>query len=403
MNDLSIIKEKSNRKTRWFKVVIKVVFFFSLPFFLGGCTHDMSRKEIDEIDLALVVAIDYENGEYTISALHSSGGGADPEAGAGGSGKEEVAKGTGKSAYEALEELKLKNKKAISLAQAGSFLIGEGAAKQGINQSLDFLARDETIKMEALIYVIKGKKAADFIQEGIKNKQTIHEDLEAMKQKQQEILTRNDNSMVNILNDMKQTDSCVLVPYLIADKSGYLIDGYAVFNQLKLVDYLDHETSDGVNFIRNIMRSYPIYLDREIGLYISYTNTKLKTKLKNQQVTVTITVSFESMLKEVLTTKDVFTKEELERLTRDQNNYIKAIIEKPVKYSLENGLDILNLARLVENQNYTQWKSIEKSWANEISDIKYQYKVQSRISKSFLLGVRDQRGEFLRNKALFDL
>ena len=396
MNSLSVMKEKSNRKNRLLKRVIKIMFFFILPFILSGCTHDMSRREIDEIDLVLVVAIDYENGEYTVSALHSSGGGANPQQGSGGSATEEVAKGTGKSAYEALEDLKLKNKKSISLAQAGSFLIGEAAAQQGLTESLDFLSRDETIKMEALVYVTKGKKAADFIQAGIKNKQTIHEDLDAMKQKQQETLTRNDNSMVNILNDMRQTDSCVLVPYLIADKSGYLIDGYAVFNQLKLVDYLDHETSDGVNFIRNIMRSYPIYLDNEVGLYISYTNTKLKTKLINKQVTVTITVSFESMLKEVLTSKDVFTNEELDKLTLDQNNYIKSIIEKPVKYSVDNGLDILNLARLVENQNYTQWKSIENSWADEISKIKYQYKVQSRISKSFLLGAEDQREGFPR-------
>ncbi len=355
-----------------------------LPF-LGGCTHDMSRKEIDEIDLVLVLAIDYDNGEYTVSGLYSTGGGADPEKGTG-TGTEEVAKGTGKSAYEALEDLKLKNKKSISLAQAGSFLIGEGAAKQGLGRSLDFLSRDETIKMEALIYITKGKKAADFLGEGIENKQTIHEDLEAMKQKQQEILTRNDNTMVNILNDMKQTDSCVLVPYLIADKSGYLIDGYAVFDQLVLRDYLDHETSDGVNFIRNIMRSYPIYLGDEVSLYISYTNTKLKTELENQQVTVKITVSFESMLKEVLTPDNVFTAEELTKLTQEQNNYIRSIIEKPVKYSVDNGLDILNLARLVENQNFVQWKSIKDTWADEISDIEYQYKVQSRISKSFLLG-----------------
>ncbi|MDF2511823.1 MAG: hypothetical protein K0S04_1689 [Herbinix sp.] len=389
MNGLSLVKEKSKRKNGFIKRIVKIMFFFILPFLLGGCTHDMSRKEIDEIDLILVVAIDYEDGEYTLSALHSSGGGADPEEGSGAT--EEVAKGTGKSAYEALEDLKLKNKKSISLAQAGSFLIGEEAAKQGLDQSLDFLSRDETIKMEALIYVTKGKKAADFVQEGIDNKQTIHEDLDAMKQKQQEILTRNDNTMVNILNDMKQTDSCVLVPYLLADESGYLIDGYSVFNELTLVNYLDHETSDGVNFIRNIMRSYPIYLDNGVGLYISYTNTKLKAKLENQQVTVTITVSFESMLKEVLTKKDVFTRDELDQLTLDQNNYIQSIIEKPVQYSIDSGLDILNLARLVENQNFTQWKSIKDSWADEIPDIKYQYKIQSRISKSFLLGAEGMR------------
>ena len=366
------------------RLAYSFLLFFLLPFLLCGCTHDMSRKEIDEIDLILVLGIDYENGEYSLSALYNSGSGANAQQGTGG-GTESIASGKGKTAYEALEDLKLNNKKAISLAQTGSFLIGEGAAKQGIIPCLDFLSRDETIKMESLIYVIKQMKAADFIQAGIKNKQTIHEDLEAMKLKQQETLTRNDNTMVNILNDLKQTYSSILVPYLIAETSGYLIEGYAVFDQFKLIDYLDRETSDGVNLIRNIMRSYPIYLQNEVGLSVSYINTKRKANLVNNQITVTINVSFETMIKEVLTQTNIFTREELDTLTEEQNNYIRAILEKAINYSVVNGLDILNLARLVENNNVTEWKSIEGTWSEEISNIKYKYELKSRISKSFIL------------------
>jgi spore germination protein KC len=364
---------------------MKKLLLLFIPILLCGCTHDMNREEIDEINLVLVMGIDYTDGEYTLSALYNTGGGADPEKGAG-SGAEDIAKGTGKSAYEALEDLKLKDKKAITLAQTGSFLIGEGAAKHGIDQSLDFLSRDETIKMEALIYIIQDMAAADFIQKGIDNKQTIHTDLEAIEQKQQEILTRNDNTLVNILNDMKQSYSSVLIPYLVTSESGYLINGYAVFDDLKLRDYLDQETSNGVNFIRNIMRSYPIYLEDEVGLYVSYTKTRLKADLKNNRITVTIKVDFETMIKEVITKENIFTQEELLRLTKAQNDYIKAILEKPVKYSIENGLDILQLARLVENQNFADWKGIEGDWDNKIASIQYDYVLRSQITKSFILG-----------------
>jgi spore germination protein KC len=282
--------------------------------------------------------------------------------------------------------MKQKNKKNITLAQAGSFLIGEEAAKQGIDRSLDFLKRDETIKMEALVYVIKAKKASEFIEEGIKNKQTIHEDLEAMEQKQKELLTRNDNSFVNILNDMEQRYSSVLIPYLIGEKSGLQIEGYAVFDELKLVDYLDRDTSDGVNFIRNIMRSFPIYLKEEVSLAVSYTNTKLKADLVNNKITVTVKVDFESMLKEVITKENIFTQKKLLRLTDAQNEYVLAILEKPVNYSKSKGMDILNLARIVENQNVSGWKGIEGDWDTLISNIEYKYQVRSQITKSFILG-----------------
>ncbi|MDF2942047.1 MAG: hypothetical protein K0S01_905 [Herbinix sp.] len=364
---------------------MKKLVFLLIPILLCGCTHDMNREEIDEINLVLVMGIDYSDGEYILSALYSIGGGADPEKGAG-SGQEDVAKGKGKSAYEALEDLKSKDKKAITLAQTGSFLIGDEAAKHGLDQCLDFLSRDETIKMESLIYIIKNKSAADFIKEGIKNKQIIHTDLEAIEQKQQDVLTRNDNTFVNVLNDMKQTYSSVLIPYLIATESGYLINGYAVFDDLKLKDYLDQDTSNGVNFIRNIMRSYPIYLKDEVGLYVSYTKTKLKADLKNNIITVTIKVDFETMIKEVITKADIFSQEELLRLTKEQNEYIRSILEKPVNYSIANGLDILHLARLVENQNFGDWKGIEGDWDNQISNIKYVYELRSQITKSFILG-----------------
>ncbi len=355
-----------------------------VPVVLCGCTHDFSRKEIDEVDLALVIGIDYVNGDYTLSALYSSGGGSDPEKK--GSGDEKVAQGKGKTAYAALEDLKKKNKKSITLAHTGSFLIGDGAAKQGLKESLDFLSRDETIKMEGLIYVIKDMSASDFIKTGIKNNQTIHEDLEAIKQKQQENLTRNDNTVVNMLNDMDQTLSSVLIPYLTADKSGYLIRGYAVFDQYKLKDYLDRETSDGVDFIKNVMRQYPIYLKDKVSLLVSYTKTKLSAKLRNNDITVIVKLNFESSVKEILTNEDIFTQEELGKLTKEQNDYIKEVLDKAINYSKTTGLDILNLARIVENQNYNEWKGIKGDWAQKISKINYEYEIKSRISKSFILG-----------------
>lgn len=364
---------------------MKKIIIFILPLLLCGCTHDMNRREIDEINLVLTLGIDYTEGEYVLSALYSTGGGADPEKGAG-AGEEHVSKGKGKTAFEALEDLKSKDKKAISLAQTGAFLIGEGAAQKGLKQTLDFLSRDETIKMEALIYIIKNENASDFIKDAIDKKITVHEDLQALEQKQKEAVTRNDNTVVNILNDTKLSNCCVLIPYLTAEDTGLFMDGYAVFDELQLEDYLDHETSDGVNFIKNIMRSYPIYLKDEVGLQISYTKTKLNTNIKNKGITVTIRVDFETMIKEITTQRDIFTQKELLRLTQQQNHYIKAILEKAVNYSIATRRDILSIARLVENQNQVEWKEIENNWKEEIPNINYVYEVRSQITKSFILG-----------------
>ena len=351
----------------------------------SGCTHDMNKEEIDEIDMALILGIDYKDSEYQICALYSTGGGTDSGAGAG-KGKEEITKGKGRTAYEALEDLKLNNKKNLTLAQAGMFLIGEEAAKMGIDKSIDFLKRDETIKMESLIYIIKGEEAIKFIENGIKKKKVIHEDLDAMKQKQLKFVTRNENTLVNILNDMQQSYSSLLIPYLVTKEGGFLIEGYAVFDQRKLYDYLDHDTSNGVNFTRNIIRTLPVYLNNGVNLAISYTHTKMKADIVDNVITITMKVDFETALKEITANADVFTIEELRRLTGEQEEYVMKILQKPVDYSIKNGLDILHLARLVENQNVSEWSSIRENWTNSVSDLQYQYIIRSKITKSFILG-----------------
>ena len=103
---------------------MKKLFLLMIPILLYGCSHDMNRREIDEINIVHVIGIDYLDGEFIISVLYSSDGGADSEE-SGVSSEEEIISGTGRTPYEALEDVKFKNKKNITLAHTGSFQVKE--------------------------------------------------------------------------------------------------------------------------------------------------------------------------------------------------------------------------------------------------------------------------------------
>lgn len=366
-------------KFKW--LLLLAIFCF---LFLSGCTHDMNRREIDEINFIHVMGIDYSEGNFIITVVYSSGSGADKEGG--GSGKEEVSKGQGVTPYDAYVDLKLKNKKSISIANTGYFIIGERACSKGINTCIDFLSRDETTKMDSLIFVTKGVDAAEFIEDSMEEEQIIHEDLQAVEQKQKELVTRNDNTLINILNEIENEKSSVIIPYLITEEKAFLLKGYAVFDNLVLVDYLDMETSSGVNFFKNIVREFPIYLEDDVFLSILYTRSKVKSELDNKQIKVVINVDFETMVKEVLSDESIFNKKELDRLTIKQNEYIIDIMRKATNYSIVNGRDILQIARLIENQHTSKWSDYEENWEELISEIQYEFVVNSKISKSFIFG-----------------
>ena len=360
------------------------IFVLMCSFLLVGCSHDMNRREIDEINFIHVMGIDYFDGEYMLTVIYSSSQGADPEKGS--AGQEETSEGRGASPYEAYENIKLKNKKSISIANTGYFLIGERASQKGIDICLDFLSRDETTKMDSLIFVTKGTHASDFIKKSMEGEQIVHEDLEAVEQKQKELVTRNDNTLVNILNEMENNISSVILPYLIAEENSFLLKGYAVFDNEKLVDYLDMETSVGVNFIKNIVREFPIYLEDNVSLSISYTESRMKSKLDNNEIKIIINVDFETMIKEVNTDYSIFDKNILSKLTNKQNDYIIEIMKKATNYSIYNGRDILQVARLIENQHTDRWNEYKENWNELISEIQYEFVVNSKISKSFILG-----------------
>ncbi len=360
---------------------ILVIVLFS--FMLCGCSHDMNRREIDEINFIHVMGIDYSEGEYVLTAIYSSSQGADPEKGS--TGNEETTEGVGATPFEAFQNLKLKNKKTVSIANTGYFLIGEEAARNGMRLCIDFLSRDETVKMESLLFVTKDMKASDFVLDSRDKGMIVHEDLEAVEQKQQELVTRNDNTLVNILNEMENNMTSGLIPYLLAEENSFLLPGYAVFDENELVDYLDMDTSSGVNFIKNIVRAYPIYLDNNVGLSISYSKSHMKSKLENKQVKVVIHVDFETMVKEINTKKDIFSAEELMNITDKQNDYIIEIIKKATNYSTNTGRDILQIERLMQNQHTRQWGDIEESWRSMVSEIEYEFDVNSQITKSFIL------------------
>lgn len=145
------------------------------------------------------------------------------------------------------------------------------------------------------------------------------------------------------------------------------------------------ETSSGVNFIKDIIRVFPIYLEEQVGLTVSYTKSKLKSRLDNNQIKVIIQLDFETMVKEINTDKNIFTKEELSKLTEMQNNYVIEIMKKATNYSIYNGRDILQIARLIQNQHVKKWRDYEENWNSTISEIQYEFDVNSMISKSFIL------------------
>ena len=124
---------------------------------MEGCSKDFNKKEVNQIDMIRVLGIDYDDHQYVVTALYGIGG-ADTI-----NGEIKTIDGKGATLFEAFENLKEKNRKNITLAYTGFYLIGQGVADHGIDDTIQFLIKDDTVKINALMYLISEQRASTVI------------------------------------------------------------------------------------------------------------------------------------------------------------------------------------------------------------------------------------------------
>lgn len=353
-------------KLRWWYVLIVVgILYFSLFY--------MKRTEIEEVDIIRVLGIDIVENQYVLTGLINKNGGVDKST----SGIE-IISAQGNTAYEAYENLVIKNKKVITLAHTSYFILGDQAAKKGMETAMNFLVHDETIKMNSQIFVLKDLTVVELLEETKKKEMFFHEDLEALSQKQLERFRRNPNTLIQVLSKLENTYSSVLVPYLIWKDEYLYIDGYGIFEDKKLYDYLNYEVSMGIDFLQNNIRSYPIYIENNIGLELNNSKLKIKSDIREDQIFITISVNFETDIKEMIGTNNLMNTSQLKDLTSKQNEYIRNILEGALQYSKTTKLDVIGIARLLEIQHPSQWKEIRTDWKNQLGKIEYYFLIDSK-------------------------
>jgi spore germination protein KC len=343
------------------------IYLIMIPFLLYGSYYNMNHIEIDDIDIIRVLGIDKEKDQYILSGLYNENGGVDQSV----SGVK-VIEARGNSLYQAYENLKEKNKKTVTLAHTSYFLIGDEAARDGINESMDFIIRDETIKTNASIYILKDMQVLKLLN-GTKEKDLfIHNDLDAISQKQLEQKKKNSNQILKIQSKLENPDSTVLVPYLFFDNEYLYIKGYSVFEKGKLYSYLDNKESIGIDLIHDNIRMLPLYINDSLGLSASNVKTKLKTDIKNKKISITINTSFETNTKEMNSKEGQMNEKTVEELTHKQNEYMKNIMEKSMEYAKKTDIDIIGLRELIE--------------IDSISDIEYDIQLNSKTLRNYMIG-----------------
>lgn len=359
------------------KLLLGIVLLL-LCFTMNGCSKDFSKKEVNEIDMIRVLGIDYIDNQYSITALYGIGG---PDTI---NGDIETIEAKGDTLFEAFENLKKENKKDILFSYTSFYLLGQGLAKHGIEDTVRFLIKDETIKINALMYIVKDADAATIIHDAKEDKTMIQDDLKAMVQKRLDYVTKNDNTILWIYEEIENNKSSTVIPFLDYQDKKLGMSGYAAFLNYKLVSFLDEDTSLGIDLLRGIVKSYPIFLPDGYGLTINNVKTVLTPSLQSNNIQVNVQMRFDSVLRSIPNPDQVISKKLRVKIKEEQTKYLIELLEKTIATSQTISVDTFRLSDVLED-NSAIWNALGKHQDDFLEFTKFDYTIESRITKSNVL------------------
>ncbi len=110
---------------------------------LAGC---WDKKELNDLAIAVGLAIDKSEGGYKLSTQIVNPSEVSPQANSSGITPVTVRSKQGKTMYEAIRRLSLTNSRRIYTSHLRLLVISEEVAKEGITEVLDYLSRDKDFR-----------------------------------------------------------------------------------------------------------------------------------------------------------------------------------------------------------------------------------------------------------------
>ncbi len=379
--------------------------------FLSGCKTDFLplRHEIDDLQLVQLVGVDISedgNPMITIASKRMDDRDDSDQQGnnGGSSGSSERAKGKaqiqtseGKTVFDAVRNTRTHGDKVVFWGHTKYYLIGEEAAKESIIKYFDFFTRDHELRIESMIYIVKGSTAKELIEEINKTEYFIVDKLDSLGKNIKLLSTSEEMKVSDLMRFIDIHHGSARLPCIelvCRDNEegktpiGIDICGYAVIADLKLVGYIGLDISRGLNLITNNVKSSIVavkdLLGRDASLEIIESNTEVIPKFVGDELTdVTVKTVVQSNLGEIQSLADISEEASIHYMESQQSEILENEIKQVIDQILKSKSDCLNICDKIRMRRPLKWRRIEDQWMQIFPKIHYAIQVKSIIERTY--------------------
>ncbi|MCK9860229.1 Ger(x)C family spore germination protein [Paenibacillus sp. ATY16] len=357
--------------------------FVLIAMTLTGCWN---RRELNDLAIAVAIGIDKDGeNQYQVSVQVVDPG--------------EVAannrtmtrtpvtfyQARGRTIFEAIRKMTTVSPRPIYSAHLRMLVIGEELAKEGIADALEYMSRYYEHRTDFYITIARETTAASTLKilthlEAIPANQMYSSLLNSQKQWAPTASITLDQLIMDIVRKGKQPvvtglrlrgdrekgESRENVEK-IASPAHLQYSGMAVFNEDKLVGWLNEGESRGYSFIHNDVHNTVGVLNCPEGgrmtIEVIRSKTTTKARFVNGEPEIHIGIRTEGSIGEVLCKIDLTQKSSIYELEHKSAEAIRGFVQKTIHQVQEKyKVDIFGFGDVVHRANPSYWKSVENDW-----------------------------------------
>ena len=358
----------------------KILLLIPILILLTGCYN---YRELNDLAIVSAISVSKENNKYKVNIQVVN-----PKKEQDTSSSNEpdfiTYKSNGPSLQEAFRLVIKESPKKIYGAQMQILIIDENIAKDGLEDILDFFARDPEIRNEFYVLIGKSKDILEILTplDNISS-QNIMDSLTANNKYlgYANLITFNDllanyqNNNIEIAlpslelkGSSKEGDKEETLEKSVSDAS-VILSNIGVFKNNKLLGYLTEEDSLAYNFVMDNVTNTIITTNYKDNQYIVNeiidSKTSLEAKPKDNKIKITITGK--SSISELNYNIDLTKEKNIKKVQKDLNEKIEKMIKDSIKNVIkEYNTDIYGFKDLYYKTDSKYFKKIKDNWDTEI-------------------------------------
>jgi len=381
-------------------LAVKWLLFAAMLAPLGGC---WSSRELNELAITMGMAIDRtEDNRYLVTVQVVDAGEVSATKGTLGRSPVVLYRAKGETISEAVQRMSTSSPRAIYNSHLRVLLLGEGLARSGIKDVLDYISRDWQFRTDFPVMIAKGAKAGDTLKiltpiesipalqmlNTLQNSQQhwapttiIHFDdlIRAMISRGQQAVVTGIVLVGDADEGSKRSNILTTTP-----KSRLRLFGLSVFKKDRLVGWLSEQESRGYNFIQGTMYNSTGNITCDDGqllaLEVQNETAKKSARYRDGQMRLSVDVKIEAKIAEVACQIKLTKDETIRHLERKAEQRVTSIVQSTLNRAQRDlKVDIFGFGQVVHRKYPSYWRKAQNNWDERFSGMPVDLKIDVKI------------------------